>query len=88
MRDTTPKQKRQPRLARSTREDLRVAPVRPDVPLPAASAHCWERPQLPLSPDSILLHYCCAVVEFQLRHHELPRFAAPGCACGEAVVQG
>lgn len=83
MKVSSPKRTRQPRLTLSTREDLRVAPVRPDPPLPAASAHCWERPQLPLTIER---QYCAAVVAFYLQHHELPRFAAPGCACGEAVV--
>lgn len=83
------KRTRQPRLARSTRADLRVAPIRSDLPLPAASAHRWERPQFPPESSDVkitLALFSVCVSNYWFATGRWPWLCAPGSAGGIEVV--
>jgi hypothetical protein len=80
--------KRRTRISALTRVFPRVAPPRPDRPIPPLSAFAF--PRLPLAPSSdirlALALYSICILDFYARHRVWPRLAAPGCACGIEVL--
>lgn len=66
----------------------RPAPRRaPASPIPEST---FAFPRLPFVPTSdialVLALYSIRVLDYYAHHRVWPRFASPGCACGEAVL--